>query len=182
MNCGLRPAAALLIFLWMTVVIILLVVGVVLLLLETILPGLVAGVLGVCCLVAGIALSYGEFDARTANLILVIVLLVMIGGLAVWMKFFPESRLGRVMVSRRVVGNLDAEKPELLHQSGVAYTPLRPSGTALINGKRIDVVTEGPFVERGAPIRVVAVEGARVVVRFLSEQTSSTQQVTNQST
>jgi len=42
---------------------------------------------------------------------------------------------------------------------------LRPSGTAVINGKRIDVVTEGPFVERGSPIKVVEVEGARVVVR-----------------
>jgi len=160
-------------FLPMTLVIILLVVGVVLLLLETVLPGLVAGIIGVCCLVAGIALSYGQFEARIANLILVTVLLVLVGGFACWMKFFPESRLGRVIVSKRVVGNLDAEKPELLHQTGTAYTPLRPSGTAVINGKRVDVVTEGPFVERGAPIKVVAVEGARVVVRASNETKSN---------
>ena len=43
-------------------------------------------------------------------------------------------------------------------------------------GKRIDVVTEGPFVERSAPIRVVAVEGVRVVVRALSEQSKNVQQ------
>ena len=35
----------------------------------------------------------------------------------------------------------------------------------MINGKRVDVVTEGPFVERGSNIRVIEVEGARVVVR-----------------
>src|SRR5207249_8260942 len=99
-------------FLPMTLVIILLVVGVVLLLLETVLPGLVAGIIGVCCLVAGIALSYGQFEARIANLILVTVLLVLVGGFARWMKFFPESRLGRVIVSKRVVGNLDAERSE----------------------------------------------------------------------
>ena len=36
-----------------------------------------------------------------------------------------------------------------------------------INGRRVDVVTEGPFVERGSPLKVVEVEGARVVVRAL---------------
>ncbi len=154
-------------------VIILLVVGVVLLLLETVLPGLIAGIVGLCCLVAGIALAYARFDARLANLLLVAVLLLLVGGFACWVKFFPESRVGRVFVSRRVVGNIDAEKPELLQQTGIAYTPLRPSGTALLNGKRIDVVTEGPFVERGAPIKVVALEGIRVVVRALTEEQSN---------
>jgi membrane-bound serine protease (ClpP class) len=154
-------------------VIILLVVGVVLLLLEAVLPGLVAGILGFCCLVAGIALGYARFDARTANLILVATLIVMVGGFACWVKFFPESRMGKVFVSKRVVGNIDAEQVELLHQTGVAYTPLRPSGTAQLNGKRIDVVTEGPFVERGTPIKVVAVEGVRVVVRALTEPQSN---------
>jgi membrane-bound serine protease (ClpP class) len=42
---------------------------------------------------------------------------------------------------------------------------LRPSGAAVINDKRVDVVTEGPFIDRGTPVRVVAVEGMRVVVR-----------------
>jgi len=148
------------------------VVGAVLLLLETILPGLVAGFIGLSCLLAGIVLSYSRFDSRTANLILVAVLLVLVGGFASWMKFFPDSRLGRVFVSKRVVGNIDAEQPELLHQSGVAHTPLRPSGTAVINGRRVDVVTEGPFIERGARVKVVAVEGVRVVVRACSGETS----------
>jgi membrane-bound serine protease (ClpP class) len=156
-----------------TLVVILLVAGLALLLLETILPGLVAGILGFCSLVAGIALSYSTFDARTANLILVGVLVVLLGGVAGWVKFFPDSPFGRRFVSQRVVGDIDAQKPELLHQSGTAYTALRPSGTAVINGKRVDVVTEGPFVERGSSIRVVAVEGARVVVRALAEQAPS---------
>ena len=60
---------------------------------------------------------------------------------------------------------MGVEKPELLQQAGTALTPLRPSGTASINGRRVDVVTEGPFVERGATVKVIAVEGMRVVVR-----------------
>ena len=160
----------------MTAVIILLVVGIALLLLETILPGLVAGIVGFCCLVAGIALSYSNLETRVANLLLVMVVVVLVGGFAGWMKLFPESRVGRVFVSKRVVGNIDAAQPELLHQTGVAHTELRPSGTALLNGKRIDVVTEGPFVERGAPIKVVAIEGMRVVVRALTESKLNTQE------
>ncbi|MBL9126358.1 MAG: hypothetical protein JNL97_01865, partial [Verrucomicrobiales bacterium] len=61
-------------------------------------------------------------------------------------------------------------RPELLNQSGSALTHLRPSGTALIGGRRVDVITEGSMVERGSPVRVVAVEGMRVVVRALSGQ------------
>lgn len=48
---------------------------------------------------------------------------------------------------------------------GRALTLLRPSGKAMIDGRHIDVVSDGEFVGAGADIVVVAVEGARVVVR-----------------
>ena len=53
----------------------------------------------------------------------------------------------------------------LLDQQGEAFTDLRPSGKANINDQRFDVVTEGVFLEKGDPIRVIAIEGQRVVVR-----------------
>ena len=61
--------------------------------------------------------------------------------------------------------SIGTNRPELLNQTGTAFTPLRPSGTAIINGKRVDVVTEGPMIERGKAIKVVANEGMRVIVR-----------------
>lgn len=140
-------------------------VGAGLLLLETILPGLIAGILGVCCLIAAVVIGYTNFDVLTGNLILLAVVFGVLLGTAVWIKYFPESRMARVFISKRVVGDLQTEKPDLVGQTGVAQTNLRPSGTALINGQRVDVVTEGPMVERGTPVRVVAVEGLRVVVR-----------------
>jgi membrane-bound ClpP family serine protease len=48
---------------------------------------------------------------------------------------------------------------------GTAITDLRPSGTALIGGKRLDVVTRGDYIEKGSEVRVSAVEGSRIVVR-----------------
>lgn len=149
----------------MWTVLTLVLVGAALLLLETILPGLISGILGMCCLIAAVVVGYMNFGVTAGNLILLGVTLGLLVGTSVWLKYFPESRVAKLFISRRVVGDLKVEKPELLDQVGVALTNLRPSGTAIINGVRVDVVTEGPMVEPGAKIRVVAVEGMRVVVR-----------------
>ena len=47
---------------------------------------------------------------------------------------------------------------------GQAVSILRPSGRAILCGESYDVITRGSFVEAGTPVRVVAVEGARIVV------------------
>ena len=149
----------------MATVITLILAGGALLLLETVLPGMIAGLIGFGCLVAGVVLAYMNFDARTGNLVLVLVVSGLVVGTLCWMKFFPESRIARVFISQTAVGDIGTERPELLDQTGTALTVLRPSGTAVIDGKRVDVVTEGSLIERGAKVKVVAVEGMRVIVR-----------------
>lgn len=63
-------------------------------------------------------------------------------------------------------GFISAElKSSLVGQQGITVTPLRPAGTALINNQRVDVVTEGGFVENQRPVVVVKAEGTWVVVR-----------------
>lgn len=149
----------------MTLIITLLILGAVLLFLETLLPGMVAGILGFLCLLAAVILGYRDFGYQTGSLILVGVLLGLMIGTWCWLKFFPESRVARKFISRGSVGELGVDKPELLNRAGVTLTRLRPSGVATIDGQRVDVVTEGGLIERGAAIKVVAVEGSRVVVR-----------------
>ena len=73
--------------------------------------------------------------------------------------------MAQKFVSQHAVGDLGVDRPELLHGTGTAVTQLRPSGVATINGQRVDVVTEGGLIERGTPVKVVAVEGSRIVVR-----------------
>jgi len=145
----------------------LLVVGAILLILETILPGMIAGILGVMCLIGGIIIAYMDFGAHTGNIILVGVLLGLAAGTAVWLRLFPNSPMARKLVSEKVIGDVGAEKPELVGLEGTALTALRPSGTALINGQRVDVVSEGGLIERGTRVKVMAVEGLRVVVRAI---------------
>jgi len=149
----------------MTLIIVLLVVGAILMFLEVFLPGLVAGTLGLLCWVAAVILSYRDFGLQTGNLVLGGVLAGLVIGVFCWLKFFPESRIAGLFISRRTVGELGVTKPELVNCTGVTITQLRPSGTAFVNGKRVDVVTEGGLIEQGASIKVVAVEGLRVVVR-----------------
>ena len=149
----------------MTLIITLLIVGAILLFLETLLPGMIAGIIGFLCLMAAVMLGYRDFGSQTGSLTLAGVLVGLVIGTWCWLKFFPESRLGKRFISQSSSGELGVEKPELLNGTGVALTQLRPSGTASINGQRVDVVTEGGLIERGTAIKVVTVEGARIVVR-----------------
>lgn len=47
---------------------------------------------------------------------------------------------------------------------GEAITPLRPTGTARFGRTRMDVVTQGEFIEKGARIRVIRTSHNRIVV------------------
>ena len=53
----------------------------------------------------------------------------------------------------------------MIGATGEALTPLRPSGTAQINGKRVDVTAVGDFLESGEQLVVIAADGLRVAVR-----------------
>lgn len=149
----------------MTVIIILLVLGAVLLFLETLLPGIIVGVVGLICLGAAVVLGYRDFGSGGGNLVLGIVGAGLVLGTLCWLKFFPESRIARKFVSQGAVGELGVDKPELLHATGTALTQLRPSGIADLAGQRVDVVAEAGLIEKGTAVKVVAVEGSRVVVR-----------------
>lgn len=150
----------------MTLIITLLLVGAALMFLEVFLPGLIAGILGLLCLIAAVVLAYAEGFA-TGNIILGVVIAGLCVGTWCWLKFFPDSRIAGIFISKQAIGDLGTDRPELVGCTGEAVTALRPSGTATLNGKRVDVVAESGFIERGTPVKVIAVEGLRVVVRAM---------------
>ena len=57
---------------------------------------------------------------------------------------------------------------DLRGKSGSASSLLRPAGVATIDGRRVDVLTDGDFIAAGTPIRVTRVEGARVFVEAVA--------------
>lgn len=56
----------------------------------------------------------------------------------------------------------------MLGREGEALTLLRPAGTVLIGDEKIDVVSEGEYITKGSKVRVIAVEGNKVVVRKIN--------------
>ena len=58
----------------------------------------------------------------------------------------------------------------IIRLAGIARSALRPAGTAEFDGHLMDVVADGSFIEAGADLRVIAVEGPRVTV-VAQEQT-----------
>ena len=61
-------------------------------------------------------------------------------------------------------------RADLVGKEGVAITDLRPSGVALVNEERVDVVSEAEWVAQGTRVRVLRAEGYRHVVRALSDE------------
>ena len=138
---------------------------------EVFLPGGVLGLLGALALVAGVGLAF--FVSPTTGLVASVVVVLLVGVVVyLWIRIFPRTRLGRTMTLQQDGADFrtdDAGSPELLGAEGVAQSELRPAGFALLNGRKVDVVAEGRLVPRGARVRVVKVEGRRVVVAPLGE-------------
>lgn len=57
------------------------------------------------------------------------------------------------------------DKSKFLGATGVCVTDLRPAGTITIEGEPVDVVAEGSFVKAGDTVKVINVDGSRVLVR-----------------
>jgi membrane-bound serine protease (ClpP class) len=148
-------------------IIVLTLVGFLLLASEVFVPGMILGLLGVLCLVGAVAFGYAGFGPMAGTLILAGVFTVSLVGFFAWMFAFPHTAIGRrILLKNNLTSGEGLEsRPTLVGQEGVAHTPLRPAGTALINGKKIDVVAESSLIDVGEAVTVILQEGMRVVVR-----------------
>jgi membrane-bound serine protease (ClpP class) len=149
---------------------ILLGIGLVFILLEVFFPSFgLLGSIAAGCLIGGAVLAWrSQNDIFGTYLLLVFVLGPAVSMLA--LKVWPKTPMGKAMTlegstfdpREAAPGGIELDK--LLGKSGVAITPLRPAGKALIETRRIDVLTRGEMIDPGAPIEVVRVEGNRVFV------------------
>jgi membrane-bound serine protease (ClpP class) len=142
-------------------------------------PGFgLAGTLGLAALLAGLGLSLvgsgatWEVIFTAAGQVLVSLLLAIAASLAA-LRFLPRLPFGRRLVLATELeargGFASAPEADLmwLGKRGTAASTLRPAGIATLEGERVDVVSDGEFIEMGDPITVVKVDGNRIVVRQL---------------
>ena len=166
----------------------LVVVGVVLFGLELfVIPGFgVAGIAGIVALVAGLGMALVGAGATGAVIIgalgrVAISILLALGGGLVLLRFLPSLPFGRRLVldtEMRAEAGYSSEPAadhRALGRTGTALSPLRPAGVADIDGARLDVVSDGGFIDAGAAVEIIRVDGNRIVVRELRRTLSETE-------
>ena len=147
-------------------------VGVVLVLAELFVPtGFILVVVGVCCTLVGIGLMFvhGSMENALTALLSLCVGGPLLGGLIFYL--WPYSPMGRRLIKAAeedvTIANMAAnvELEALRGKTGRTVSPLRPSGVAVFDGRRIDVITEGLMVEPGQWVKCVEVRANKVIVR-----------------
>ncbi len=169
------------------------VLGLILVLLEFfVFPGiLVFGVLGVFCIIGSLVYSMvdplnlnwdGSVNFSELSVLLgdpvMNVLIALFGALGValfLMRYMSSMPMTRWMVLeeaqtygpalKKAIGG--GESSSLIGLEGVTATDLKPSGSATINDKRVDVISSGAFISAGSTIIVTKHEGSRVVVEII---------------
>lgn len=151
-------------------------VALLLLFLEiAVIPGFgVCGISGIILLIGGLALAYCKLSMNMA----VIATVVAVAGVMLLIAFviwvFPHTGMGRRFVLSETAPVADENEDRnclnrFLGAEGVATSYLRPSGIAKIADERVDVITEGDFVEKGTKIKVIKVTANRVIVAPIEE-------------
>ncbi|MGM0874316.1 MAG: NfeD family protein [Bacillota bacterium] len=151
--------------------IILFILGIILLIAELFVPSGIIGIVGFVSIITSLYIASGDFVHMSISLltsfavaIIAAILLVKVFGKR--MNIFKKLILrDSTNTESGYVSN--KSRTELLGLEGVALTSLRPSGTAVIAEERLDVVTEGGYINQGQKVKVVKVEGSRIVVREL---------------
>jgi len=143
--------------------------GIVAILAEVFLP--TAGLLGVAglgSLVASIVTVYRRFGSLAGSLYLVAVTVLTAAIIVLYFKFFPRSPIGRWLISRPPPPPEPEPLAALVGREGRTLTVLRPVGLVRIGERKYSALSAGEFIERDRIVRVLKVEGARIVVRETS--------------
>lgn len=152
--------------------IILQLVGVVVIIAEIILPsGGILSIVALCVFGYSLFIVFNEismtigFSFVAADLILIPVLVI------VGLKLLARSpvTLRKTLSRKEGVSSQSSELESYVGTQGNAVTDLRPAGIAVINGKRVDVVTRGEYLEKDSAIIVTAVTGNQIIVRKKDE-------------
>lgn len=142
--------------------------GILVIIAEIILPSggilslIAAGVIGYSLFVVFTQVSNAVGIAFVAADVIILPLLVLVG-----LKMLARSPLTlKERLSRQNgVVSQSPELDKLMGKEGVVSSALHPAGTAVIDTRRVDVVSRGEFIEKGTEVVVVEVTGNRIVVK-----------------
>lgn len=125
---------------------------------------------GLVAFVASVGLAFQLYGVTWGYIVAAAELVAATILIFIALKRFPQSRVGNLLILRRSLDKEDGfsgtkNAQEYIGAEGETVTHLRPAGIANIDSQRMDVVTEGDFIDKGRKVEVVTVEGNRIVVR-----------------
>ncbi len=149
------------------------ILGLIAIIVELFVPaGGLIGVLGVGLVISSVISAYTKFGLVIGTIFLLISIIFLPILFVLTFKIFPHTFAGKIFILK------DSQKKEqgftshdeekfivVLKKEGITLTPLRPIGLARIDNKKYNVTTTGEFINKEEKIRVIKVEGNKIVVR-----------------
>lgn len=151
---------------WYSVIIF--VVGILLLGLETLIPGFgIAGISGICALIAAIVMAMSDIYFAFLSLLIALIIAAIIGT-----YLFKQGRDSELINKMRLFTSTSTEsgfvsKDSVNIQVGqklFTVTPLRPTGYANSSDEKIEVISDRGYVAKGVEVVVVRIFGSNVYV------------------
>ena len=147
-----------------------------------ILPGFgVAGISGIILMFGGSFYVFkSAYQFETAILAFSSVIVLTAIGVIAAFYLFPKTRAWKhFALATEMSSDIgyhsagDEDFQSYIGQTGTAITPLRPAGAIRLAGKRVDVLTAGDFIPSETPVKVIEVEGSKIFVEALDEETNT---------
>ena len=145
------------------------VTGLILLVIEAIIPGFgLPGISGIILVVLGAILAMASVTQALMSVSVAIIITTLITLLLI--KRGSKSPIFDKIIldiqHKEEEGYVSAKpKDEYLGKEGIAVTELRPSGIIEIDGRRLDALSSGNFIQKNTRVKVIKVEGSKIIVR-----------------
>jgi len=155
----------------MTLIFILCLVGIIAIIAELVLPGGILGVVGIICLLVAVGMIFSQYGPTAGMISSFALLIIGIVATSLWMKYFHRLPVTRKFVLNEQVGR-DGDLVHLqgfVGKTGTTVTEISPSGHAIIDGERIDVMTEAGSIPKDVAVEVIATRGPSIFVRQVGE-------------
>ena len=145
--------------------------GMALILAEFIMPGMICGIVGGLLVLGSAALGCYTYPDY-ALIIIVGELAGVVFSVVLGMYLLARTRAGKYLILEAsqqakdgwVASDTDAS---LRGATGIVHAALRPAGSIIVDGKRIDAVSDGAFIDKDEKVRIIEVHGSRVVVELM---------------
>lgn len=158
--------------------VILLAVGLLLVLVEFLIPsGGILGVLAALSILSGIVMAFNERGPLIGMLFIGITVLSIPVLFIAGFKILPHTPIGRQLISEsptgdEVISDMATRRNmrEMIGWIGRSTSPMLPSGSIEVEGQVLDAVSQGMAIDNNTPVKIIDVQGTRIIVRPCREE------------